>query len=316
MTLKIVEFFGLPPLDPAATRYVNGLQCPFVDRPCIKPKHGACSVITPNEDQPVICCPNRMYSDKFKIIKEIAEKAFMKECTFIDLNEAKKRISGVGDQLTGTEVIMIGKHTGGELPIPTPDGSNNSKSRRYYVDWVFALLGVDGKIEEIVAIEVQTIDTTGNYRDQSTAFFNGIPFTGGTGPSKDFSNAGLNWENVNKRILPQVIYKGHALRLEERCKRGMYFVCPIQVFERIKERLGGSLRRYPEGPGTITFCAYELKKCEKTSMLKVTLDQKHTTTVDVIATAFTSPQNLPGPNPYSIAIEKALASTKSGSSVR
>lgn len=307
MALKIVEFFGFPPLDPAAARYVNGLQCPFVDRPCIKPKHGSCSVITPSEEQPVICCPNRMYSDTFKIIKEIAEGVFERTCTFINIDEAKKRISGASSPLTGNEVIMFGKYTGKELPIPKPKGIRTSRSKYYYIDWVLALLGADGKIQDIVAIEVQTIDTTGNYKDQSAAFFNGIPFTRGTGPSKDFSNAGLNWENVNKRILPQIIYKGHALRLEGRCKRGMFFICPVQVFESIIERLGDKLRPYAEGPGTITFCSYGLSECTKTNMLKVTLDQKHTTTVDVIATAFTSPQNLPDQNSYSTAIEKALS---------
>ena len=307
MALKIVEFFGFPPLDPAATRYIRSLQCPFVGHPCIKPKHGACSVIMPNEEQPVICCPNRMYSDKFKIIKEIAEGVFERTCTFIDIDEAKKRISGESNPLTGNEVIMIGKYTGGELSIPKPMGIRSSRSRSYYIDWVLALLGVDGKIQDIVAIEVQTIDTTGNYKDQSAAFFSGIPFTCGTGASKDFSKAGLNWENVNKRILPQLIYKGHTLRLESRCKRGMFFVCPAQVFESIKERLGENLRPYPQGPGTITFCSYGLRKCKKTNMLEVTLDQKHTTTVDVIATAFTSPQNLPNQDSYSTAIEKALS---------
>ena len=55
----------------------------------------------------------------------------------------------------------------------------------------------------------------------------------------------MNWENVNKRILPQIIYKGHVLRLEERCTKGLYFVCPKQVYSRIRERLGGNLRADP-----------------------------------------------------------------------
>ena len=52
---------------------------------------------------------------------------------------------------------------------------------------------------------------------------------GGTDRSPEYSNAGMNWENVNKRILPQLIYKGHVLRREELCRKGLFFVCPKHV---------------------------------------------------------------------------------------
>ncbi len=47
----------------------------------------------------------------------------------------------------------------------------------------------------------------------------GKPFTG-------YSKAGVNWENVSKRILPQLIYKGYVLRRERLCSKGLFFVCP------------------------------------------------------------------------------------------
>ena len=67
------------------------------------------------------------------------------------------------------------------------------------------IIDASGKLLSFVAIEVQSIDTTGNYQAERLAYLEKGSFGGK-------STAGLNWENVNKRILPQIIYKGHALR--------------------------------------------------------------------------------------------------------
>lgn len=39
----------------------------------------------------------------------------------------------------------------------------------YFVDWVLARLDGNGELTEFTAIEVQTIDTTGNYREARSA---------------------------------------------------------------------------------------------------------------------------------------------------
>ena len=75
---------------------------------------------------------------------------------------------------------------------------------------------------------------------------------------KGSSEAGLNWDNVSKRILPQLIYKGHVLRQEPLCNKGMFFVCPTPVYDRVRERLGGDMRPYHFQPGSLTFCWYDL----------------------------------------------------------
>jgi hypothetical protein len=75
MALQVIEFFGYTPLDLAAAGYVAARRCPFVNSICIKPNHGACSVRQVSEAEPVICCPNRMYGDNFKILTEIAAEA-------------------------------------------------------------------------------------------------------------------------------------------------------------------------------------------------------------------------------------------------
>ena len=118
----------------------------------------------------------------------------------------------------------------------------------------------------------------------------------------------MNWENVNKRILPQIIYKGHVLRREKKCTKGLYFVCPKQVYDRIRDRLGGNLHTYHPSTGTITFRSYEIGPAVPTGQQRdMTLSGQFTTTVDQVALAFTSPMNLPDQNVYEAAITAALA---------
>lgn len=64
-------------------------------------------------------------------------------------------------------------------------------------------LGKNGELAEFTALEVQTTDTTGNYRGAREALLNDRSL-------KD-ETVGLNWENVSKRIILQLIYKGQML---------------------------------------------------------------------------------------------------------
>ncbi len=86
------------------------------------------------------------------------------------------------------------KRWGKELRLPQRSGRGG-----YFVDWILALIGKSGKMSEFLAIEVQAIDTTGNYRAERDAYLRGIEYKG-------TSTAGLNWENVSKRILPKIEY--------------------------------------------------------------------------------------------------------------
>ena len=82
-------------------------------------------------------------------------------------------------------IAVFGHGWGGELRLPQREGTGS-----YFVDWVLARLDTDGELVEFTAIEVQTIDTTGNYRDARQTLENSreiVPCT-----------VGLNWENVSK----------------------------------------------------------------------------------------------------------------------
>ena len=169
------------------------------------------------------------------------------------------------------------------------------------MDWVLALAGPDNVLIEFVAVEVQSIDTTGNYRAERLTYLNNKP----AGVN---SVAGINWENVNKRILPKLIFKGHVLRLEPLCRSGLFFVCPAPVLARIYQRVGHALREYPSRhPGTITFRSYDPGELvSEASVRPLELRAELTTTVDQLAHAFTAPVNLPKQGSYAEAIERKL----------
>ncbi|TKA21346.1 hypothetical protein, partial [Xanthomonas euvesicatoria] len=121
--------------------------------------------------------------------------------------------------------------------------------------------------------------------------------------------AGLNWENVNKRILPQLIYKGQVLQREALCRKGLFFVCPQPVYTRIMARLGGvgGLIRYALQPASITFLAYEHEEAGIIDGATVPLKAlpPHSTTVYKVQEAFNN-VTLPAENVYKTAIEIAL----------
>lgn len=303
MALQIVEFFGYEPLDPAAQPHVAAVSCPFITQNCIKPNHGACSVRQTTGD-PIICCPNRMYGQNYQILLDVAVASFGPGVQLAHPNAIS--LGRMAGTLTGNEVAVFGRYWGNELPLPRPPGGAGP-ARQYYVDWILAKIDANGDLDQLTAVEVQTIDTTGSYADQAQAFFQGQPYTDGSGRSPGWSNAGMNWENVNKRILPQIIYKGHVLRREVRCTKGLFFVCPRQVYDRIFERLGGNLNAYHPSSGTLTFRSYELGPAVPAGQQRaMNLYGQFTTTVDQVALAFTSPMNLPAANVYEAAINKAL----------
>lgn len=305
MAGRVVEFFGYRPLDPAGAREAAALHCPFVDAACIKPRHGACS-LEQSAEQPIIICPNRLYDDNHAVLGDIAHQAFGPEVRLTSSVEITRLRAAEG--LTGNEVAVFGRYWGSELSIPQPqDPDNLSGVSGFYIDYVLARLAVDGSAAEFTAVEVQTIDTTGSYKEQTDAFFRSETFVDGRGNAPGWSTAGLNWANVSKRIIPQLIYKGYVLRRERRCGKGLFFVCPSAVLKRIRARLGTKLLEYPIAAGTITFQAYDLGPDRGPNQRRTLVKgETFTTTVEQVAYAFVSPVNLPPMGVYESAIAAAL----------
>lgn len=300
MASTIWEFFGYQSNDAsqAAILAASNQECPIIKSRCEKTFNdgvvsGVCT-LKQIKGNPVICCPIRLYADNYRILREISALAFGEGLDLVQGGSAKSFCK----KFSKPCIAVFGKRWGGELRLPQKGGRGS-----YFVDWVLARLTTAGILEEFIAVEVQTIDTTGNYRNGFESLISSREIVKTT--------AGLNWENVSKRILPQLIYKGQVLQREELCKKGLFFVCPDPVFKRIELRLGGNqtLHRYPLQPASITFLTYNHDMSNSTqdgSLVELKNTLVHSTTVYKVQEAFNN-VTLPEKNVYKTAILKALS---------
>ncbi|WP_455927180.1 NotI family restriction endonuclease [Pseudomonas capeferrum] len=304
MASRIVEFFGFDPTDmsAAAKEARETRTCPFINARCTKTLSdgsvsGVCT-LKPATAGPVICCPIRLYAEDYKILTDVAVVAFGEN---VELHPGAT-VKDVPVTPGKSRIAVFGKRWGKELRLPNRNkAKSGNKTGAYFVDWVLAKIDDAGTLTEFVAIEVQSIDTTGNYQAERLAHLNEEAFPGS-------STAGFNWENVSKRILPQIIYKGHVLRRERLCKHGLFFVCPTPVYDRIRERLGGNLYSYTLQTGALSLMWYDVGEAVAPGETrKLLLQGTFTTTVDQVANAFTSPSNLPEQNVYEAAIQAQLS---------
>lgn len=296
----IAEFFGYRAEDKSdvALQATAKRICPFIGSQCTKILSrdrdiaGVCAIKQKTDNSPtVICCPNRIYAEDYKMLRTIAHRTFGQH---LNLYAGRAAVSKA--KAENGAVAVFGHGWGGELRLPQRRGTGS-----YFVDWVLAKIDGNGELIEFTAIEVQTIDTTGNYRTAREALIDRREIVSDT--------VGLNWENVSKRIIPQIIYKGQVLQREELCKTGLYFVCPQPIYERVLNRLGGKDRipKFPPQPASIHFVSYDYQDTHNQDGVVRPLGilEEHCTTVYKIQEAF-SALDLPEGNVYRDAIRRSL----------
>jgi hypothetical protein len=307
MAKKILELFGFAPDDTSvsAQKAREQQSCPMIGGLCSKEigsaenriRSGVCT-ISDKDGGPVIICPIRLYANQYALLSTVAKLAFKVDAvTLVDGRKVAAAPSSQGGQL----VAVFGKGWGGELKVPGRP-VNGRKSSGFFVDWIIARLDTNKNLVEFAALEVQTMDTIGSYRGEREAILSGREHVG--------KSVGPNWENVNKRILPQLIYKGHLLEREALCQSGLFFVCPEAVYNKIMDRLGSSLAEYPLKNNSLTFIPMRLLPGTSPGTPRAieALPSK-TTTVQQVQIAFSSPTNLPEAGAYERAIRSALGDT-------
>jgi hypothetical protein len=303
MSGVISDFFGYPTADCSreALQAAASMTCPILGMPCAKTlsrdgtRSGVCAIRQKAIDAPdVICCPIRLYAGEYAVLKSITTEVFG-----ADKQLFAGRIAVDRAKVLNGAVAVFGHRWGGELRLPKRKGSGS-----YFVDWVLAKLNKQGELEEFVAVEVQTIDTTGSYRKARQALLDHRKVVGDT--------VGLNWENVSKRIIPQLIYKGQVLQREDLCRKGLFFVCPTPIFRRVIDRLGGfeKLPTFSAQPASIHFLAYDYSdagqgRANVGGIRPLGIMKRHDTTVYKVQEAFSS-ISLPEANVYQKAIVEAL----------
>lgn len=301
MAGTIVDFFGYRAADDsdASLDAVARNLCPFLHDTCTKTLgrdgscSGVCAVKQVSSDQRIICCPIRLYADDYEILRIVSRKTFG-----VDLGLYSGRAAVAKARSEGGAVAVFGHRWGGELRLPKRNGVGN-----YFADWVLARLDERGELAEFTSIEVQTIDTTGNYRASRAGLIDGR--------REVKSTVGLNWENVSKRIIPQLVYKGQVLQREPLCRSGLWFVTPESVYSRIIDRLGGAKNMafgYAPQPGALHFLRYDYDdnaEYAKGVPTKLMVTGDECTTVEQVQAAFNRVR-LPEPGVYGKALREAL----------
>ncbi len=239
----LVEVFGFSPTDHSvgARKFWQLNACPFIAKACSKYDHtnticyGTCSVT--NNGQNVVICPNRFYADKHATIRRVSQDVFGDKpfLLFDDYLQALTAGKAPADC-----VVALGQNSGKEV-----------KLSKMSMDWVLAHLE-QGELKAYVGIEVQSIDITGNYRDAWYAARDQKE----TIPA---SAHGLNWANVHKRLIPQIIRKSLVYAKSSLVQQGLYFIVPEPVYQRFEEILGKDMPlQEAGGKDVITVHTYEL----------------------------------------------------------
>ena len=248
----IAELFGYQPddLSAAAQQVYAARQCPFSGRDCTKTNHdgsvvyGVCSVTEGSRSQgsDIVICPTRLYADGYTVLKDIAVAVWGAGVSLVvsgTLAQLKTRALAVADP-----VVAFGHGSGREIGLQSNGGMS--------LDWV--LQRYSNKNQRLtpvsfVGVEVQSIDTTGNYRDNWEAYRRQRT---GTRPREVApSGHGLNFANVHKRLIPQLIRKGNIYSEAARCE-GFVFVVPVEVYRRFDEVLSSPAETGGFGRGSIS----------------------------------------------------------------
>ncbi len=258
----LCELFGYAPDDDSAIarKQRDSQICPFIGGICIKHSHplpggkidifGSCSVANKPKKgtlEEVVICPQRLYANRYEVLQRVILDAVGEGIPFFMADEYKqsKRL----DALPSNFVVLLGKNSSAEISLSKRDPITN-KLIKLNLDWVFAQL-VDGILTQIIPCEVQSIDITGNYHANWKAYMT-------EASSIPNSNHGLNWANVWKRLIPQLILKGTVAANSELCKSGSYFVLPERVYNQFENLVGKVNPVNLPGPGVLTIMTYEL----------------------------------------------------------
>ncbi len=241
----LAEIFGHAPDDlTRSTRQLWQLgACPFVNLPCVKHNHdntityGTCSVRNTPGDE-VIICPYRLYANNYGSIRSVSADAFGPDIKLYFYSDYIKHRRTLKDC-----VVALGTNSGKEVHA----------GRTLSMDWILARVR-NGTLVEYTGVEVQSIDITGNYRDNWHAY-NNLRKKDAIIPA---SGHGLNWANVHKRLIPQLIRKGIIYSRSELVKKGLYFIVPDAVYAKFEGILGDIPTVDMPAQDTISVLTYSL----------------------------------------------------------
>jgi hypothetical protein len=228
-----------------------------------------------------------LYADRYATVRRVSTDAFG-DLPFMLFDEYVK------SKMTGGKavecVVALGQNSGKEV-----------KLKKMSMDWVLAHIK-DGVLQEYVGIEVQSIDITGNYRDAWYA-------------ARDRKSVvpqsahGLNWANVHKRLIPQIIRKSLVYSKSRLVKKGLYFIVPEPVYQRFEEIIGRDIpKEHTSGNDIITVHAYDLGPAvQHGATRRLVLNRTVRFKLEDFSARFISGPNLPSGEDLDDKIRKMLA---------
>lgn len=299
----IAELFGYPSTSISVDSKLlwDTRSCPFTGTSCSKKNHdgsivyGTCSVSSNEGD--VIICPNRLYADDFKTLRAVSKDVFgsVGFYTFPDYLKAKREGARALENSEGV-VVALGHNSGKEVSV------GNQMS----MDWVLAHVKKQG-IASYTGVEVQSIDITGNYRDNWHYYQQWKHNNSEPSREKPSSAHGYNWANVHKRLIPQLIRKGLIYSRSSKVTHGLSFVLPEVVFQRFEQILGTDFDvPLHTGADVLSVYTYVLGDFDGTLIRPLALKRHIRITLAEFSERFVSGSNLPDGNVLDQAVAGAL----------
>lgn len=178
---KVLELFGNPTLRQLDwSRIVKLQKCPFTNTRCFKVRKsspeisiGTCSVRHGKHEKNVVICPHRM----------LERRQVFTDCFHL-----------LTQHEPGNELHIIPE-------VSIPGGS---------VDYFLASVK-KGKVRDFVAIEFQTLDTTGTVWPERQRLLASLGIRVSPKDSKSAKTFGMNWKMTAKTILVQLHHKVDTL---------------------------------------------------------------------------------------------------------
>ncbi len=118
----------------------------------------------------------------------------------------------------------------------------------------------------------------------------------------------MNWANVWKRLIPQLILKGAVASTSELCKSGIYFVVPERVYRQFENLVGEVQAVTRPGPGVLTIMTYELGPFVPFGAIRTLMQKRIVRMLSTdFATAFASGRQLPLGSQLDLKVQSILA---------
>jgi hypothetical protein len=230
-----------------------------------------------------------LYQDDYQTLRRVAADVFGAHEQFFLFNDFIKQRKSVYQC-----VVALGKGSGREVKL----------GQQLSMDWVLALV-TGSTLRQYVGLEVQSIDITGNYRDAWHAYKHLKPKSSTTIPA---SEHGLNWANVHKRLIPQIIRKGLIYSRSKYVKQGLHFIVPEIVYRKFELILGADMKTDAKpGPNTLTVHTYGLSNDRGHGQQRVLIPARSLRIgLDDFASRFVTGPTLPAPEVLDSAVMSVL----------